>query len=57
MKHVLRENWAKRKRVFIGKIIQSEGSRVRTSSICVKRNLAGTERISVPFGSVIGRLN
>jgi len=57
MKRVLRGNGAKRKPVFIGKILQSEGSRVpgiRTSSIFVKRNLAGTEKFSVSFGSVQG---
>jgi hypothetical protein len=60
MKRVLRGNWAKRKPVFIGKSLQSEGSVVqgiRTPSICVKRNLAGTEKFSVPFGSVRARLN
>ena len=60
MKLVLRGKWAKRKPVFIGKILQFEGlgvPRIRTSSICVQRKLAGTEKRSVPFVSVISRLN
>jgi hypothetical protein len=47
VKHVLRGNWAKRKPVFIGKMLQSEESGVpgiHTSIICGKQNLPGTEK-------------